>query len=105
MTVVRETPFGAVEARWHGVVRVVGREAGRICISPPGAAGTYEPQDNDLVRYEVGAWAVPCLDAGPPITVSYTRRVVAFGILPLRPVTYSFTIDPETAPTLIGTTP
>lgn len=94
----RETPYGAVSVHFQAVVQVLGREDGQDCQYSSDAL--IIPKKNNITRFDITDWAGPCLDAGPPISVRLTRSVQLFNIIPLRPVHYSFTINPDSAPTL-----
>ena len=98
MTSIRETPFGSVEADWIGEYRVIGREDGMTCQASGRA--NFSVIEGDVSRYAIGDWATPCLEEGPPIAVTYTRRALLFGLIPLRPDRFTFTINPEAAPVL-----
>ncbi len=98
MTSVRATPLGTFEAEWIGEYRVVGREDGMTCQAS--GRSNVSATEGNIVRYRIGDWALPCLEEGPPIAVTYTRRALLLGVIPLRPVRFSFTINPENAPVL-----
>lgn len=90
----RLLPFGAVSGKTQAFVQVLGREDGPECQWM--TESLYIPRTNNVTRYDVTEWAGPCLDAGPPISVRFTRTVYLFNLIPLRPVHYSFMINPET---------
>lgn len=94
----RETPYGAVSIHFQALVQVLGREDGQDCQFSSDAL--VVPKENNITRVDITDWAAPCLDAGPPISVKLTRTVHLFNVIPLRPVHYSFTINPESAPVL-----
>lgn len=91
VTSVRRTPFGAVEADWTARI-VVSHNNGYICAATGTAYYTQVP--GDLVRYRIGAWALPCIEAGPPLVITYTRQVKLFGLIPLRPVVFNYITEP-----------
>lgn len=92
LTMVRLTPFGDVTARWTGEITMLDR-GGMEC---PAGGGTMLAQvvHNDLVRRDLGEWAAPCLDAGPPFVLRFEFQVMLFGLLPLRPVITAVTVKP-----------
>lgn len=92
----RATPLGAVTARTQAIIQVLGREDGQDCQWQND--GLFIPKDKNLSRYDITSWAAPCLDAGPPISIRFSRTVKLFNVIPLRPVHYSFTINPEATP-------
>lgn len=81
---VRETPMGAVQARWHSEIYLVDAD-GRECNSGDWHWANYQPVPGNVVSYEIGEWADRCLEAGPPFYIVTTRQVMLFGIIPLRP--------------------
>lgn len=94
---VRELPFGAVTGRTSAIVQVLGRPDATECQMPP-TESLYVPQPQNTTRYSIDDWAKDCLDLGPPISIQYRRQVLLGGFIPLRPVYFSFTINPEAAP-------
>jgi len=94
----RILPFGAVSGHTQAFIQVLGREDGQECQWD--TASLYIPRDKNVTRYDVTDWAGHCLDAGPPISVRFTRTVYLFGVIPLRPVHYSFMINPEAVPVI-----
>lgn len=94
----RELPFGAVSGRTQVYIQVLGRIDGQEC--QWNTEGLFIPRDNNVTRYDIDAWAKPCLDSGPPISVRFSRTIFLGGFIPLRPTHFSFTINPEIAPEL-----
>lgn len=87
LSVTEETANGPVSGHWGewwSEVSLVGKGA-KECPSGPGVKSFYQIRDS--VSYELGDWATPCLDAGPPFFVTTRRQVLLFGWLPLRPST------------------
>lgn len=96
----RETPFGSVSVTTLAEIQVLGREDGLTCAAT--LSSLVVPKPNNISRYDITSWAEPCMQAGPPIGVTFERTVHLGGVLPLRPVHYSFTINPEAAPVVSG---
>lgn len=94
----RETPYGAVNVETQAEIQVLGREEGLTCTA--NLQGVVLPKDRNIARYDITNWAEDCLNAGPPISLTFRRTVRIAGVIPLRPVIYSFTINPETAPVI-----
>lgn len=94
----RLLPFGAVSGRTHAIAQVLGRADGQECQWT--TDGLYVPRENNITRYDVTSWAGPCLDAGPPISIRFSRTVYLGGFIPLRPVYYSFMLNPDNAPVI-----
>ena len=104
-TFERETPRGAVHAEWTVEMSVV---TGMECRAPKdGLHGEsyYQPvveridrnsgalYPANTVTYPVSLSLVPCLEAEPPIIGEATYWVLAFGVIPLRPVSLPFVIE------------
>ena len=104
-TFKRRTPRGAVHAEWAVEMSVV---TGMECHAPAdGMRGEafYQPVPEriaretgdlypaDTVTYPVSLSLVPCLEAEPPIIGEATYWVLAFGVIPLRPVSLPFVIE------------
>jgi hypothetical protein len=98
MSSVRETPFGTVEADWWAEYRLLAKDDSLVC-SERGIA-TYRQLPGDLSQYVILDWAFPCLEQGPPISITYSRRVWLFGFIPLRPAVFNFVINPDSIPSL-----
>lgn len=94
----RELPFGAVTGKTHAFIQVLGREDGQECQDV--MEGIFAPRPNNITRYDVTHWAAECLDQGPPISVRYSRTVYLGGFIPLRPVHFTFTINPDNVPVI-----
>lgn len=94
----RLLPFGTVTGRTHAFIQVLGRQDGQECQTT--TEGIFTPRENNITRYDVTYWAGECLDQGPPISVRYSRTVYLFGFIPLRPVHYTFTINPDNVPVI-----
>lgn len=95
----RETPLGPIFVRTDARIQVLGREDGLTCRAE--LAGVLSPKPNNVARYDIDGWAGPCLGAGPPISISFTRRAILGGVIPLRPVTLNLTItQPDQLPDL-----
>ena len=86
---VRSLPFGRVTAEWTIKIRVLNKP-GYVCTSSGRAV--YANEKDDTVMYQIGSWANKCLEQGPPMRVISTRKVVLFGLIPLRPTTQEFDI-------------
>jgi len=83
---VRETPFGAVTARWS--TEVLPLAEGAADCSASGVA-RYQAEPKNAVRFEADPRLWPCIDAGPPYAIRDEWQVLLFGVIPLRP--YSLT--------------
>ena len=95
-TVVQRNPDGTPKLRGDGTPSVghpatfwaeivlVTDEDGTECSSGPPTPAFYQIKPGGLATYREGAWAEPCLDAGPPFYVVVHRRVYLWGWLPLR---------------------
>lgn len=95
----RRLPWGPKYGRTQALIQVLGREDGQECQWT--TEGLFVPRDNNVTRYDITEWAAPCLDSGPPISILFSRTVYLGGIIPLRPVHYSFTLNnPEAVPVL-----
>lgn len=79
---IRETPFGGVRASWVSEITLAN---GQECNSGSWRQAYYQEQPGNLVTYELGAWAAPCIEAGPPYYMTTTRMVWLFDVIPLRP--------------------
>lgn len=94
VTFVRGTPSGGVWARWTTEIRLLDTEQGvarpRLECSANGVS-YYQPEPDDTVYYTIGAYATPCLDAGPPLVIIQRWRPMLFGVIPLRPIIRSYT--------------
>lgn len=96
----RILPWGVVSGKTDAVMQVLGRPDGQECQWH--TEGLFIPRENNRTTYDVTAWAGPCLDSGPPISVRFSRSVYLFGIIPLRPVHYSFMINPDNIPPVVA---
>lgn len=103
MTSVRDMPRGAVWASWRMEITVLDRPEPRRFSGPAVLKCHHEEQElfvpfaGGLTKDQIGLWAWPCLDAGPPLYVHYQWQVVLLGRIWLRPSEYSFTISPALA--------
>ncbi|KQI67058.1 hypothetical protein AN189_17705 [Loktanella sp. 3ANDIMAR09] len=97
---VRETPFGDVTAEWHAEITLIDGD-GFECASGPWQVATYQAIPGNTVTYNLGSWADDCLEAGPPYYLTTTRRVLLFGVIPLRKMTQRTEVEGERpAPTI-----
>ncbi len=89
IVLVRETPWGDVDALWWASITLVGVSADALneCHSGPAGLTTFQAVEGNTVRYRLGPWAQPCLDQGPPFYITSKRVVLLLGFLPLRPMT------------------
>ena len=94
----RILPFGAVSGRTHAFIQVLGREDGQECQWSTDTL--FAPRPNNITRYDITYWAGECLDQGPPISVRFSRTIYLGGLIPLRPVHYTFTINPDNVPVI-----
>ena len=92
----RLLPWGTVSGRTDMFIQVLGRPDGQECQWH--TEGLFVPRERNTTRYDVTWWAAPCLNAGPPISIRASRTVLLFGFIPLRPVHYSFMINPDNVP-------
>lgn len=83
VTFVRELPLGAVTAEWQTEITLI-NGSGFECNSGAWRAAYYQELLGNTVRYELQSWADPCVEAGPPFYITNTRRVLLFGVIPLR---------------------
>ncbi len=96
VTVVRKTPFGTVEGRWHTEIQAL--TTGEECSSGPGwTASTYQVVEGDdgppdTVSYPIGEWAADCVEV--PFIIQDTRQVLLWGLIPLRPVRTNTLVKP-----------
>lgn len=88
----RFTPYGEVLARWHSEITVLDG-TDRECSSGEWSVATYQDRKSNAVTYELGDWALPCLEMGERYTLSTTRQVLLWGWLPLRPISTIDTIE------------
>ncbi|KQI68685.1 hypothetical protein AN189_07190 [Loktanella sp. 3ANDIMAR09] len=97
---VRETPFGDVTAEWHAEITLIDGD-GFECASGPWAVATYQQIPGNTVTYDLGSWADKCIEAGPPFYLTTTRRVLLFGVIPLRKMVQRTEVEGERpAPTI-----
>ena len=85
ITFVRELPLGSVTAEWQTEITLID-EGGFECNSGAWRVAYYQEAPGNTVRYELQPWADACIDAGPPFYITNTRRVLLFGVIPLRRV-------------------
>lgn len=78
---VRELPFGNVTAQWQSEITLLN---GYECNSGGWNVANYQDVSGNAVMFKLGDWADKCLEAGPPFYLTTTRRVLLFGIIPLR---------------------
>jgi len=99
VTSARKLPHGDVDADWRISIQVLRPESSYICEME--GRTTYYADAGPVVRYALGSWADDCLDAGPPVTITFSRQVRVFGgLLPLRPLVYQVSLNPEELPVL-----
>lgn len=89
----RLLPWGAVTGETGVLIQVIGRPDGPECQWH--TEGLFIPRERNTTRYDISDWAANCLDAGPPISVRVSRSIKFLGFIPLRPVHYSFIINPD----------
>lgn len=82
VTVVRETPWGAVSGRARTQIAL---ETGEECTSGGWTDAEWQVAPGDSVTRAIMPTLLPCVAAGPPFTVTILRQVYLFGIIPLRP--------------------
>lgn len=93
VTSVRELPYGDVTADYRIQMYVL-RNDGNFACSTAGTA-RYTKDTGPVVRYRLNGWARECIEAGPPISMTWTRSVrVFYDLIPLRPFTVSLAINP-----------
>lgn len=92
----RNLPWGTVSGRTHAFIQVLGRVDGQECQWD--TYNVFRPREKNVTYYDITDWAGPCLDFGPPTSVHFSRSIYLFGLIPLRSVDYSFTLNPEAAP-------
>lgn len=101
VTLVRRTPYGPVQADWSRELHVVGTE---LECHAPSILVRIRPVDGDIgedgkragentIIYDAGDWALPCLRSEPPIIATHTWQVKVLGLIPLRPVRITGTIE------------
>ena len=78
---VRETPWGGVTAQWQSEITLFD---GSECNSGDWGVTSYQAIPGNTVEYALGDWARPCLEAGEPFYLRNVRRVLLFGVIPLR---------------------
>ena len=78
---VRETPWGDVTAQWQSEITL---EDGTECNSGEWGIANYQVIPGNTVEYALGDWAAPCLEAGQSFYLRNVRRVLLFGVIPLR---------------------
>ena len=83
VTFVRELPLGPVTAEWQTEITLI-NEGGFECNSGAWQIAYYQEIQGNTVRYELQPWADNCINAGPPFYITNTRRVLLFGLIPLR---------------------
>ena len=83
VTFVRELPLGPVTAEWQTEITLI-NEGGFECNSGAWQIAYYQEIKGNTVRYELQPWADDCINAGPPFYITNTRRVLLFGLIPLR---------------------
>jgi len=83
VTFVRELPLGPVTAEWQTEITLI-NEGGFECNSGAWQVAYYQQTPGNTVRYELQPWANACINAGPPFYITNTRRVLLFGLIPLR---------------------
>lgn len=81
---VRETPFGEVRASWWSDITLAN---GFECNSQIWREAVYQEAPGNTVSYQLGDWALPCIEIGPPYYLRTKRRVWLFDAIPLRPST------------------
>lgn len=93
----RQLPYGDVVADWRIQITVLRPELSYGCQME--GRTDYLASAGPVVRYPLGEWADACLDAGPPVSIRFTRSArVFYGLIPLRPLTYDVLLDTESAP-------
>lgn len=90
LTFIRETPYGDTDVIWHGQITLLNAD-GFECSG--NGRGIVQQQPNDLVQRRVSAWMQECVAAGPPYVIRYEYQVMLFGLIPLRPVGISGTMQ------------
>ena len=78
---VRETPWGGVTAHWQSEITLAD---GMECNSGEWGVANYQEIPGNTVEYGLGEWALPCLETGEPFYLRNVRRVLLFGVIPLR---------------------
>lgn len=101
---VRETPFGDVTAEWQAEITLIDAD-GFECNSGGWNVATYQVAPGNTVTYDLTDWADPCLEAGPPFYLTTTRRVLLFGVIPLRQVVQRTEVEGERTPVTILVVP
>jgi len=91
---VRLTPYGDVTAKWKTEISLINRN-GFECYG--NGTAFYQVEPTNTVTYEIGDWALRCVNAGPPFTIRQTWQVVLFDLITLRSV--------ETITVIEGTDP
>lgn len=89
-TIKRDLPFGAVTARWSRQMHV--SRIGMECHTPD-RIEVMRPTPDGTVTYAVGDDVIPCLMQDPPIIATHRWQVLLFGFIPLRPVSFTTTIE------------
>ena len=90
----RRTPFGEVTARWRSEI-FVHNDDNLECRSGHWYISEYQETPGNFVTYELGDWALPCIQTGSIYTITTTRQVlIFFEAMPLRPSTFAVTITP-----------
>lgn len=95
----RLLPWGPVSGKTDAFMQVLGRENGQECQWH--TEGLFVPRENNITHYDITHWAAPCLDAGPPISIQFSRQIYFLGFIPLRPVHYAFMLNPDNAPVTV----
>jgi hypothetical protein len=95
LTIIRETPLGDVTVNWIGEIYLIGRE-GFECAGQ--GTSIIQTVPDDLYTGTIGAWAKPCLEEGPPFILRFQYSAQLFGIIPLRPVHFATTVNPQATP-------
>lgn len=89
----RQLLQGDVTANWRINIQVLRTEVSYACENS--GTSDYLVESGTVVEYELGPWSHRCLDAGPPVTLTFTRSILLWGFLPLRPVQYQLTLGTE----------
>lgn len=83
ITFARDIWLSPLPGQWYSEITTTG---GHECASGGWRIARYQEPPR-VVSYDLGAWAAPCLARGEPYTMIDKRRVIAFNLVPLRPVT------------------
>ena len=82
---VRELPYGETTARWWSEITLIDAD-GFECASGAPQTSFYQQAPGNTATWDLGDWAMSCLDEGPPFYLTAHRQVMLFGIIPLRPM-------------------